>query len=124
MAAMLQKKRMSLGRRPLPGQGPPGGMPGGGGRAFPGGPGGMPGGRQMVGSSGGPGGAGMPGSNLPPSMRGHLQKLQAMKRQTPGGNRVGMRDQQGGLARAMQTQTGRPPISRRAAFPGSRTNQY
>ncbi len=38
---------------------------------------------------------------------------------TPGGaNRIGMGDQQGALARAMQTQTGRPPISRRQPFPG------
>jgi hypothetical protein len=97
----------------------PGGMP----PVQPGGPGGMVPGRQMLGATG-PGGAGMPGANAPPSLRGHLQKQQAMQRQTAGGNRVGMRDQQGGLARAMQTQTGRPPISRRAAFPGSRQNQY
>jgi len=73
--------------------------------------------------AGGPGGVGIQGG-APPSLRGHLQKLRAQQRTTPGGNRVGMRDQQGGLARAMQTQTGRPPISRRAAFPGSRQNQY
>ncbi len=65
----------------------------------------------------------MPGNRAMP-MRGMLQKMQSMGRTTPGGNRVGMRDQQGGLSRAMQTQTGRGPISRRAAFPGSRTNQY
>ena len=65
----------------------------------------------------------MPGGRAAP-MRGMLQKMQAQQRMTPGGNRVGMRDQQGGLHRAMQAQTGRPPISRRAAFPGSRTNQY
>lgn len=35
-----------------------------------------------------------------------------------GGNRIGMGDQQGALARAMQVQTGRPPISRRQPFPG------
>jgi len=32
--------------------------------------------------------------------------------------RIGGGDQQGALARAVQTRTGRPPISRRTAFPG------
>ncbi|KKN76729.1 hypothetical protein LCGC14_0367000 [marine sediment metagenome] len=37
----------------------------------------------------------------------------------PGGaNRIGMGDQQGAQARAMQVQTGRPPMSRRQPFPG------
>ena len=84
----------------------------------------MPPGGQPQGARGQLGGAGMPQGGAPPSMRGHLQAMRAQQRQAPGGNRVGMRDQQGGLARAMQTQTGRPPISRRAAFPGSRQNQY
>jgi integrin beta 8 len=84
----------------------------------------MPPGGQPPGP-GGPGGVGMRGG-APPSMRGHLQAMRAQQRQAQGGggNRIGMGDQQGGLARAMQTQTGRPPISRRAAFPGSRQNQY
>ena len=64
----------------------------------------------------------------PPTMKGHLQKLAQMRRMPPshrGRNpRIGMRDQQGGLNRAMQARTGRPPISRRAAFPGSRQNMY
>jgi hypothetical protein len=33
-------------------------------------------------------------------------------------NRIGMGDQQGAQARAMQVQTGRPPMSRRQPFPG------
>ena len=86
-------------------------------------PGGQPPGARGPGGPGAPGGVGMRGG-APPSLRGHLQAQRAQQRTTPGGNRVGMRDQQGGLARAMQTQTGRPPISRRAAFPGSRQNQY
>lgn len=52
----------------------------------------MPGGGFMPGG----GGAGMPGAT----------------------NRIGMADQQGGQARAMQVQTGRPPMSRRQGFPG------
>ncbi len=58
---------------------------------------------------------GRPG--VPPNLRGHLQALRAQPRQA-GGPRIGSGDQQGALARAMQTQTGRPPISRRSAFPG------
>ena len=64
----------------------------------------------------------MPGGRAMPQ-RGLLQKMQAARRQAPS-HRIGMRDQQGGLSRALQTRTGRPPISRRAAFPGSRQNQY
>jgi hypothetical protein len=86
-------------------------------------PRGQPQGARGPGGPGGPGGVGMRGG-APPSMRGHLQAMRAQQRQAPGGNRIGMGDQQGGLARAMQTQTGRPPISRRAAFPGSRQNQF
>lgn len=94
--------------------------PAGGGRAQIGGPGGMPGGMppEMINRA-----ARMPGGQAAP-YRGMLQKLQAQQRMTPGGNRVGMRDQQGGLHRAMQAQTGRPPISRRAAFPGSRQHMF
>lgn len=69
--------------------------------------------------------SGMPESNAPPSLQGHLQRLRMARRLPPSHqNRIGMHDQQGGLSRAMQAQTGRPPISRRAAFPGSRTNQF
>lgn len=104
--------------------------PRGGGGMQAGGPGGIPGmarpgvmpGRQMVGGEGIPG-----GPRVPPNLRGFLQKQRMMNR--PGGmgqqrKQVGMGDQQGGLSRAMQTQTGRRPISRRAAFPGSRQNLF
>ncbi len=107
---MPQQAMKGLGRTVGAGTRPP---------VRPGGPSGQVPGRQFMGD---PGGGGTPG--IPPSMRGHLQKMRAQQRTTSGGNRIGMRDQQGGLARAMQTQTGRPPISRRAAFPGSRQNQY
>lgn len=71
------------------------------------------------------------GPKMPPSMQGHLQKARMMDRPRrgfsgpagaggPPGNRVGMQDQQGGLARALQKGTGRPPMSRRSGFPGSR----
>ena len=53
-------------------------------------------------------------------LRGMLQKRQMNQPGGPGQNRVGTGDQQGGLARALQTSTGRPPISRRMAFPGTR----
>ena len=74
------------------------------------------------------GGAGIPGgSRVPPNMQGHLQKMRMQNRPPPGpvggggqGNRVGQQDQQGGLARALQRGTGRPPMSRRFAFPGRR----
>lgn len=105
MVAPGLRKQVGLGRPP-------------GGRVQPGGPGGPMGGRPELLDA-----ARMPGGRAAP-FRGLQQKMQAQRRTTPGGNRVGMRDQQGGLSRAMQTQTGRPPISRRAAFPGSRQNQY
>ena len=60
--------------------------------------------------------AGRPG--VPPSLRGYLQTLRSQRKQGNPGGRIGTGDQQGALARAMQTQTGRPPISRRAPFPG------
>ena len=83
----------------------------------PGGPGGpFPGGR--------PPGGGFPiqgGARVPPNMRGYLQKMRMQNRPPSGpvgggGNRVGMADQQGALARAMQKGTGRAPTSRRMAF--------
>lgn len=83
----------------LPGQALPGGPPSGGG-GIPGGP------------------------RVPPNMRGYLQRQRMMNRPPAnvggGANRVGMQDQQGGLARALQRGTGRPPMSRRTAFPGGR----
>lgn len=68
------------------------------------------------------GGEGMMGVNpgAPPSLRGYLQKMRMMQREPNRQNRVGTRDQQGALARALQRGTGRPPISRRMAFPGTR----
>ena len=80
---------------------------------------------------GGPGvtpsdGGGMPGGPMvPPNLRGHIQRQRMMNRPRrgvpgPAGaggqpNRVGMQDQQGGLARALQKGTGRPPMSRRSS---------
>ncbi len=71
------------------------------------------------------------GPRLPPNMQGHLQKTRMENRPRRGfsgpagaggppggGNRVGQQDQQGGLARALQRGTGRPPMSRRSGFPG------
>ena len=85
--------------RPVPGQALPGGPPSGGG-GIPGGP------------------------RVPPNRRGYLQRQRMMNRPPAnvggGANRVGMQDQQGGLARALQRGTGRPPMSRRTAFPGGR----
>lgn len=110
-------QRMQAGQRGMPQR--PGpmkqlGRPGGGGRVQPGGPGGMPGGRgEMI----RPDDARMPGGRAMP-LRGFQQKQAMQRRGNLGGNRVGSADQQGGLARAMQKQTGRPPISRRSAFPG------
>lgn len=86
------------------------GMRGG---ARPGGP--MPGRQPMM----SPDDARMPGGRAMP-YRGIQQRMRGMGR--PGGeNRIGTGDQQGGLARALQTQTGRQPTtSRRMAFPGTR----
>ena len=71
------------------------------------------------------------GPRMPPNLQGHMQTMKMQNRPRrgfsgpagaggpPGGsNRVGMQDQQGGLARALQKGTGRPPTSRRSAFPG------
>ena len=66
------------------------------------------------------------GPQVPPNMRGYLQRAMMMNRPRrgipgPAGaggapNRVGQSDQQGGLARALQRGTGRPPMSRRQGF--------
>lgn len=97
---------------------PPGMGPGSGG---PMAPGGRPLDMSQIGRGRGPGAtpddARMPGGRAMP-LRGFQQKQAMQRRGNLGGNRVGPADQQGGLARAMQKQTGRPPISRRSAFPG------
>ncbi len=72
-----------------------------------------------------PGGGGVPGGpRVPPNQRGFLQRQRMMNRPPAnvggGVNRVGQQDQQGGLARALQRGTGRPPMSRRSGFPGTR----
>jgi integrin beta 3 len=80
----------------------------------------LPGGRPQVPPS--PGGEITGGPRVPPNQRGYLQKQRMMNRPPSGpvggggGNRVGMADQQGALARAMQKGTGRAPMSRRMAF--------
>jgi len=60
------------------------------------------------------------GPRVPPNMQGYLQRQRMMNRPPAnvggGGNRVGMQDQQGGVARALQRGTGRPPMSRRMGF--------
>lgn len=61
------------------------------------------------------------GPRVPPNMQGYLQKMRMQNRPPSGpvgggGNRVGMQDQQGAFARAMQRGTGRAPTSRRMAF--------
>jgi len=66
-------------------------------------------------------GPGIPGGpRVPPNQRGFLQKQRMMNRPPAnvggGANRVGMQDQQGGLSRAMQRGTGRPPMSIRGGF--------
>jgi len=73
----------------------------------------------------GGGGAGMPGGGFGgrgrgQNLRGLMQQMRQQRQQQTGGGRprIGMGDQQGALARATQVQTGRPPISRRQAFPG------
>jgi hypothetical protein len=78
-----------------------------------------PGGRPQVPPS--PGGGIPGGPRVPPNMQGYLQRMRMMNRPPSGpvgggANRVGMQDQQGALARALQRGTGRPPMSRRAAF--------
>ncbi len=77
-----------------------------------------------------PGGGAGPvgGPRIPSNLRGQMQMRSMMNRPRrgvpgPAGaggqpNRVGMQDQQGGLARALQKGTGRPPMSRRSGFPG------
>jgi hypothetical protein len=106
-------------RKPMPGPGTfpprqvPPSPPGGYGR-----PGGVPG---TIGGYGGyqGDGGGIPGGpRVPPNMRGYLQKQRMMNRPPSGpvgggGNRIGMQDQQGAQARALQRGTGRPPMSRR-----------
>lgn len=72
---------------------------------------------------------GLPGGGpqIPPNLRGYLQRARMMgraRRGIPGPagaggapqNRVGQMDQQGGLSRALQRGTGRPPMSRRQGF--------
>jgi hypothetical protein len=121
MREMMQRAQAQRGPgRGMPQRGPmkqlggPQPRPGMGGRVQPGGPGGMPGGRPEMIS---PGDARMPGGRAMP-LRGFQQKQAMQRRGNLGGNRVGPADQQGGLSRAMQKQTGRPPISRRMGFPG------
>ena len=119
-----------------PGMGPRGGMPRPVdpryGRAPTDLPGGkrLPGGRIFVPPSAPPGGGDMPGpmggARVPPNLRGFLQRRMMENRPRrgipgPAGaggapNRVGQSDQQGGLARALQRGTGRPPMSRRQGF--------
>jgi hypothetical protein len=65
-----------------------------------------------------PGGGGIIGGpRIPPNMQGYLQRQRMMNRPPAnvggGANRVGMQDQQGAQARALQRGTGRPPMSRR-----------
>ena len=123
----------------LPG---PGGFPGRGGPrgrmpwrgprgpVMPGGrggfnPRGVPVPRGMPPEAGGPGPRGGPA--VAPNMRGMLQKMRMQNRPPAnvggGANRVGMQDQQGGLARALQRGTGRRPMSRRGGFPGGGMRQ-
>jgi hypothetical protein len=81
--------------------------------------------RGMPPEAGGPGPRGGPG--VAPNMRGMLQKMRMQNRPPAnvggGVNRVGMQDQQGGLARALQRGTGRRPMSRRGGFPGGGMRQ-
>jgi len=122
--------------RPGPGMMPPGGgnippykrlpsqrrmvppsPPGGGGRVGTlGGPGYGP---DPLGSAG-PGGSLRGGPMVPPNLQGYLQKMRMQNRPPAnvggGANRVGMQDQQGAQARALQRGTGRPPMSRRMGF--------
>ena len=109
-----QPTRPPGGGVPLRGVGRPPGMgrPGAGGGARPDV---MPG-RGFI--PGGGGGAGMPGGAS--SLQGLMQQMRQQKMQQTGGGRprVGPGDQQGAQARALQVQTGRPPMSRRQGFPG------
>ncbi len=105
------EKAVGLARPPQQGGLPkPVGL-GGRGRVQAGGPGGQVPGREFI----GPGASATPG--VPPNLRGYLQKMRSAQRGA-GQSRIGMGDQQGAMARARQKQTGRPPISRRSAFPG------
>lgn len=103
--------------RPAPGTfGPGEGIPGGGNIPPWKRP---PGGRPQVPPS--PGGEITGGPRVPPNMQGYLQKMRMQNRPPSGpvgggGNRVGMQDQQGAFARAMQRGTGRAPTSRRMGF--------
>ena len=118
---MLQKPVGMMDPRGFPGgrmvpPSPPGGFPGRGGGRPP-----VIDGAGPAGAPGGPGG--VPGGpRVPPNLRGYLQRQRMMNRPPAnvggGVNRVGQQDQQGGLARALQRGTGRPPMSRRAGFPG------
>ena len=101
-------------RGPLAGVDPTGGRPWGGGRGKPRpGPGMMP--PEDFGGGTGPI---QGGPRVPPNQRGYLQKRAMMNRPPAnvGGaqaQRIGMQDQQGAQARALQRGTGRPPMSRR-----------
>lgn len=110
------------GGPPIPGMPPRGG-------GFPIDAGGVPwkrppGGRPAPPPGKGPGGSGpfIPGGpQVPPNLRGYLQRQRMMNRPPAnvGGaqaQRVGMQDQQGALSRAMQRGTGRAPMSRRMGF--------
>lgn len=115
----LPPRRGGIPPRMAPPTAPPGQVHAGGSPGFyaPGGPG-RGGGAQ---ADLGPGGGGIPGGpRVPPNMRGYLQKQRMMNRPPSnvggGVNRVGQGDQQGGLSRALQRGTGRPPMSRRAGF--------
>ena len=106
------------GPRPMVPPSPPRGIPS---RGMPPQGGGIPfGGRdpRAMPPQGGAGPVG--GPKIAPNMRGYLQKQRMMNRPPAnvggGVNRVGQQDQQGGLARALQRGTGRPPMSRRGGF--------
>jgi hypothetical protein len=107
---MRGPQRMQMPGRGMARPGPLGGMPGGG-RGI------QAQEAERMGPGSTPDDARMPGGRAMP-LRGFQQKMAMQRRGNLGGNRVGSADQQGGLARAMQKQTGRPPISRRSAFPG------
>ena len=111
--ALQQALMQGMGRHPATGGGAPIGQTQARG----------PGGGRNIGRYAGPGIQG--GPNVPPNLRGLFQRTRMMNRPRMGpvggaGNRVGQRDQQGALARALQRGTGRAPMSRRYAFPGGR----